>query len=160
VRQARHRQRFGRLPSLLWPFTASLMLQAGCQQATPVGSEPASGLCASCHLSEFEATSRPPHPGVRPTTCRTCHSKSSWHPFRLEHSWLLAGAHAKASCFACHSGKSPQFEGTGKACVGCHQTAREKADAGVTRHASFPVTCETCHTTSAWKPTLRRQSPR
>ena len=148
-----------RLLRLIGPLAIGVVLASGCQQATPTGSAAASSLCASCHLSEFEATSHPPHAGVRPTTCGVCHSTDSWHPFRLKHAWLLDGAHAKATCFACHSGNVPQFEGTSKACLSCHQAAKDKANASVTHHTSFPIECEKCHSTSAWKPTLPHQSP-
>jgi hypothetical protein len=139
---------------LLLQLAVKLILVSGCQESPTAGSHQASAICASCHLSEFENASDPPHSGVRPTTCGTCHSETSWHPDRLKHSWLLEGAHAKASCFACHSGKPPRFEGSDKACLNCHRAASEKANTRVAHHETFPVTCEECHSTTGWKPTL------
>ena len=136
---------------LTFVITAASTFGVSCQQVAPT--ENASGLCASCHLSEFESTTHPPHAGVRPQTCGVCHSTDSWHPYRLIHTWLLEGAHAKANCFACHSSKPPQFEGTSKDCISCHQAAKDKANASVAHHGSFPSACEKCHTTSTWKPT-------
>ena len=69
-----------------------------------------SARCASCHLPEYLAADHPLHRGVKPTTCATCHTQESFHPMRLEHSFPLDGAHAKADCFACHSGAAPVFE--------------------------------------------------
>ena len=141
-----------RVLRLTFAIAAASTFGFGCQQPVPTGN--ASGACASCHLSDFEVTSHPPHTGVRPQTCGVCHSTDSWHPDRLMHEWPLQGAHAKANCFACHSGKPPQFEGTSKDCISCHQAAKDKANATVAHHQSFPTTCEECHTTNAWKPTL------
>ena len=137
------------------PMAAALSFGFACQPASPTGkAPPASSLCASCHVSEFEATTDPPHAGVRPSTCGTCHSTDAWHPYRLQHTWPLENAHAKVNCLSCHTGTPPQFEGTRKVCVSCHQAAQTKANASVVRHMTFPPTCEKCHNTSAWKPTL------
>jgi hypothetical protein len=127
-----------------------------------VGSvEPPSARCAACHLQEFQATTHPPHPGVRPTTCAVCHSETDWHPARkvLVHSFPLDGAHAKTACFNCHGGPTPVFEGTSKPCANCHQKEHDSANAKVERHSSFPDECQTCHTTTAWKPTLPHDEP-
>jgi hypothetical protein len=70
------------------------------------------------------------------------------------HSFPLQGGHAKAACFDCHRGPTPTFEGTTNQCSVCHQTEYASANAKVEHHASFPSQCETCHSTTAWKPTL------
>jgi hypothetical protein len=70
------------------------------------------------------------------------------------HSFPLEGAHAKAACFDCHRGPTPIFEGTTKQCSDCHQKEQASANAQVEDHATFPSQCDTCHTTTAWKPTL------
>jgi hypothetical protein len=116
--------------------------------------EPPSSRCASCHLPEFHATTHPPHEGVKPTTCGTCHSEHGFHPAQLVHSFPLDGAHANANCFACHTGAPAIFEGTPKACSMCHASERARADAAVAQHASFGDDCATCHGTQAWRPTL------
>jgi hypothetical protein len=74
----------------------------------------------------------------------------------LAHSFPLEGAHAKAACFDCHRGPTPVFEGTTKRCFDCHQKEQTSANAQLAFHASFPSQCDTCHTTTAWKPTLQR----
>jgi hypothetical protein len=113
-----------------------------------------SAACASCHMAEFQAVTHPPHPGAKPTTCATCHDQSSWHPSRLAHSFPLTGAHATADCFECHHRPTPVFEGTTQLCVGCHAQDQATANAHVARHATFPSQCQSCHGTTAWKPTL------
>lgn len=129
---------------------------SGCSANESATAEPPSLRCASCHLQEYQATSHPPHPGVRPTTCGVCHGEAGWHPARsaLVHSFPLQGGHAKAACFACHRGPTPTFEGTTNQCSVCHQTEHTSANAKVEHHASFSSQCETCHGTTAWKPTL------
>lgn len=132
---------------------------AGCDRIDVTSSaELPSARCASCHLPEYLATDHPPHRGVKPTTCGTCHSQRSFHPARLEHSFPLDGAHAKTDCFACHTGAAPVFEGTPKACANCHAADHERANARISKHQSFGDDCAHCHTTSAWKPTLETHS--
>lgn len=147
-----------RVQRVLRVLAFGLAVGLGCQQPSDPG-HGASARCATCHMAEFDSVSHPPHAGVRPTTCGACHLDASWHPFRLNHSWPLEGAHAKADCFQCHAGTPAQFEGTTKACLGCHQTDDQKANAQVAHHREFPTTCETCHTTAAWKPTLPHAEP-
>jgi Cytochrome c7 and related cytochrome c len=127
---------------------------SGCTTDAGAGAEPPSARCAGCHLQEYRTTTHPPHVRVRPATCAVCHSQTAWHPSQLLHSFPLDGAHAKTACFACHQGTSPTFEGTSKQCLGCHATDRRTADIKVQRHATFSSRCDTCHSTTAWKPTL------
>ncbi|MEO8878099.1 MAG: hypothetical protein ABI461_21080 [Polyangiaceae bacterium] len=109
--------------------------------------------CASCHLADFQGVRKPPHVGEKPTTCAVCHTQNSWHPSVLDHSWPLTGKHATASsCFECHKGDPPVFQGTPKACFGCHAADYQRGPDHVTKH--FLTTCETCHSTTAWKPPL------
>jgi len=141
-------------------FIANSAVCFACASDPSSTAAPASARCATCHLDEFNAVDHPPHAGVRPTTCGTCHSEDSWHPFRLQHSYPLQGAHAKVDCFKCHlrfvltSLPYPVFEGTPKQCVKCHEAAHEKANQKVKNHPAFPDTCERCHSVTAWKPTL------
>ncbi|MEP7050222.1 MAG: hypothetical protein ABJB12_07715 [Pseudomonadota bacterium] len=128
----------------------------GCSAQSSDSAEPPSARCASCHLQEFQSTTHPPHPGVRPTTCAVCHGETGWHPVRSPflHSFPLEGGHSKLTCFACHGGASPQFEGTTHECVACHRQEQASANVKVAHHDTFPAKCDTCHTINAWKPTL------
>jgi len=138
-------------------FAVALALGCGTSPSTTVA--PPSAKCATCHLADYQATTHPPHPGVRPTTCATCHSSSSWHPDHLVHSWPLQGVHAKTDCFGCHQGEPRQFEGTPKECVRCHVKDGDRANTRVEHHSQFPDTCQTCHTPAGWKPTLPHDEP-
>lgn len=141
--------------SALARATAFGLALVSCDQLDVTSSvEPPSARCASCHLPEYLETKHPPHAGVKPTTCGTCHTQTSFHPARLEHSFPLEGAHQRADCFACHRGLAPVFEGTPKACLSCHAAERADADAKISKHASFANTCAQCHGTAVWKPTL------
>jgi hypothetical protein len=120
--------------------------------------------CVACHAPEFKSTTRPPHSGARPETCGVCHTQSSWGHARIEHPWWqLTGAHTRAAadqglagtenrvkCFWCHRGEPAQFAGTSKECIGCH--AEDRQGVQFPEHDTFADTCETCHSTEAWKP--------
>ena len=76
------RSRFARdgLPALGCAVALCLVL-AGCDQLDVTSSvEPPSARCASCHLPEYLDTKHPPHAGVKPTTCGTCHGTLAWKP--------------------------------------------------------------------------------
>jgi hypothetical protein len=111
------------------------------------GHDGGQGDCVSCHLPEYQAAGH--HAGEKPTTCAVCHGSDAWHPTGLHHSWALVGAHEKTRCFECHKGDPPMFKGTAKACAGCH---RDEFDKAADHVGHFALTCEDCHTTTAWKP--------
>jgi hypothetical protein len=105
--------------------------------------------CAACHMSEYRNASH--HVGERPTTCGTCHAQSSWHEKIFDHPFALTGAHARISCFKCHTGDPAAFHGTPNACIGCHRAEYE----GAPHHVGhFSMTCTDCHGFAAWKPIL------
>ena len=137
-------------------WCALIASACACSAPKSSGTEPPSARCASCHLPEFQSTTHPPHPGVRPKTCGVCHGETAWSPARSPflHSFPLQGGHAKPACFACHTGAAPKFEGTPRECLACHQRDQATANAKIAHHDSFPAECDTCHTINAWKPTL------
>ena len=61
-------------------------------------------------------------------------------------------AHEKAGCFTCHGDKPPAFEGTAEECVDCHRSDFVRVK--FPEHAKFSTSCDDCHSTTAWKPTL------
>jgi hypothetical protein len=132
----------------------ALLFGSGCGKHVTLDGDSTAQRCASCHFAQYQSVTEPQHPGVRPTTCGVCHLQTSWHPYRLNHAWPLAGAHEKAACFACHRGEPRQFAGTAKECLACHGSDQAEANLRVTHHAQFSTTCQTCHSTVAWKPTL------
>ena len=111
-----------------------------------------SAQCVNCHQQDFTTASNPKHTGY-PTDCTSCHSMNAWHPATFDHnktSFPLTGAHQGVSCGSCH--KNNQYAGTSTACYTCHQQNFTTANAPV--HTGFPTDCTTCHTTTAWQPSI------
>ena len=68
----------------------------------------------------------------------------------------LTGAHTAAACIACHA---TTFAGTPTTCYSCHQTDYESV-AAPNNHVTnnFSHNCTSCHSTSAWLPSLNHNS--
>ncbi len=111
--------------------------------------------CISCHLKDFQGTTNPNHvSGGFAQTCEICHTTSAWQPATFDHSktaFPLTGNHMvpPRQCTDCHVNNN--YNITNTACVSCHQTDYNNANAPVA-HASagFPTTCEQCHDTNLW----------
>jgi len=111
--------------------------------------------CYACHQSNYQGASNPNHAVSNfPHTCDSCHGVNGWRPASLtDHNrtrFPLTGAHQAVDCARCHVGG--RYTGTPIDCYSCH---REKYQATVNpNHAAggFPTTCESCHSTAAWKP--------
>ena len=68
--------------------------------------------------------------------------------FRLE------GAHAVASCDACHA--KGVFQGTPNRCADCHgQNGHINASTQPSEHITTTDRCESCHREFTWSPTVR-----
>jgi hypothetical protein len=63
----------------------------------------------------------------------------------------LVGAHALIAnqCFTCHQGN---YNTTPNTCDGCHHDDYLATTNPNHQAAGFPLTCENCHTQSAWTP--------
>ncbi len=111
-----------------------------------------STLCVSCHQTDYNNTSNPPHAAAGfPTTCETCHSTTDWTNATFDHSttsFPLTGAHTSLACTACHINNV--FKGTPTTCVGCHLTDYNNTTNPIHAAAGFPQTCDQCHTTTTW----------
>jgi hypothetical protein len=105
--------------------------------------------CNGCHQKDYDAARNPSHKGYS-TECATCHTDAGWRPAAFNHPWPLLGKHATATCFACHVGEPPRYQGTPKDCVLCHQ--KDVDGARTPPHTGFPSTCSTCHTEQGWRP--------
>ena len=103
--------------------------------------------CATCHAD--------PHDGqFVGADCARCHRESGWtgRDLAFEHTrdtrFALSGAHARATCVACHTplegGKlaSAKLVGQSAECVSCHADPH--------RGQLGRDTCARCHTTAAW----------
>ncbi len=128
---------------------ALLLAACGASERVPDGE---AGACAACHLREYRGARA--HVGEKPPTCGVCHAQTGWQKTAVHHRWALTGAHAKASCLACHGGARPKYDGLSEACVDCHRKDYE----GAKGHANKPTTCDECHSTKAWSPTLPRNA--
>lgn len=137
---------------LVLALVAPLACQSASMSGPSNGDKPDPSTCDQCHMDDFNATTRPMHPGKKPTKCGVCHTQESWHPSRLAHAWTLDGAHAKLDCFECHKGEPTVFHGTDKACLSCHREDEHTANRELAWHEAEGSRCLDCHTTSAWKP--------
>jgi len=130
--------------------------------------------CSSCHED--------PHAGRMNGACSSCHDPRGWRSVsrsRLEDTFdhgtttfALEGAHAAASCEACHRpGSPPRTElirisyraGTStytfprpvsETCASCHRRYHAQPGSG----DATPAPCTDCHTQDAWAPTTYRIS--
>ncbi|MBI3872430.1 MAG: hypothetical protein HY304_05075 [candidate division Zixibacteria bacterium] len=108
--------------------------------------------CYACHAGDYTGVTDPNHVAAGfPTTCQRCHSTTGWIPASFDHSqsgFPLTGAHTTLSCNRCHANG---YTGTPMECLACHGPDYDGATPDHTA-AGFPTTCQTCHTTVAWKP--------
>lgn len=111
--------------------------------------------CASCHQADYRNTKDPDHTLARfSTDCLQCHDVTSrtWHA-GFDHAltrFPLTGAHVRQTCRSCHTNNA--YSGISMECIACHQTAFNNAVNPNHVSAGFPVICQQCHTTSAWRP--------
>jgi hypothetical protein len=129
--------------------------------------------CMGCHLAAWNSTQTlggnvPNHVSANfPTTaaaCSGCHTITVWADGKFDHSttgWALTGAHQMApagkvtACTQCHLNGNYTLTAANTACYGCHLAdwnSTQTLGGSVPNHvaASFPTTCDTCHTTTSW----------
>jgi hypothetical protein len=106
--------------------------------------------CVSCHQSNYDQTTNPPHAASGYSTqCQTCHTTTSWAGATFNHSGFpLTGGHAGLACASCHS--SGVYQGLSTACVSCHQTDYNGTTNPAHAAAGFSTQCQTCHSTTSW----------
>lgn len=101
--------------------------------------------CFSCHSDDFSGA--PNHTaGGYSHDCLKCHSRNTWEGARFDHTFFpLTAGHSGLACIDCHtSGTTGPIPST---CISCHQDDYN----GAPNHASFPQTCQQCHTTVRWE---------
>ena len=110
--------------------------------------------CVGCHLPDYQKASNPNHVQAGfPQTCQTCHSTNAWQPASFDHSSVgfpLTGAHAGLQCAQCHANNN--YNLTSAACSQCHMPDYNATNNPSHTAANFPITCQTCHNTTAWQP--------
>jgi len=118
------------------------------------------GRCTACHKgvgSDIAIGTKyhGKHAPARAGACKTCHSEHKGRAFaqiRLDRAsfnhaftdYPLTGAHQRATCAGCH-GPGSNYRGLTRDCATCH--ARKDPHRG-----QLGRTCQSCHTTAAWKP--------
>ncbi|MBK8739526.1 MAG: cytochrome C [Betaproteobacteria bacterium] len=115
-------------------------------------------LCLDCHkdVAGDVGAKQGFHGRSKPEPCRTCHTDHKGRDVKIarfderafDHAktdFLLAGAHPRVECKACHA-PGKKFRDAPGACNDCHR----KDD----KHkGSLGVKCADCHTQTAWKET-------
>ncbi len=105
--------------------------------------------CFNCHQRDFNGARNPVHGGFA-TSCEDCHGVTAWRPAIFDHGqtgFQLVGAHRTIECTLCHRNG---YGGTPSECVSCHRASYDGA--GNPSHSGFPVTCQDCHSATAWQP--------
>ncbi len=99
--------------------------------------------CGACHADA--------HKGQFGKNCEQCHTAADWKTVpSFDHSrtrFALTGTHLRVACQKCHTpapaGGSPRWTGLiFDRCTGCHADPH---------HGSFANSCQSCHSTVAWK---------
>jgi NMD protein affecting ribosome stability and mRNA decay len=104
--------------------------------------------CADCHADI--------HKRRMGANCESCHTVRGWKVSVQQinqhmNRFPLTGAHAAASCDACHkNGALSQFNTMSTACLTCHQKDFQAAKNPDHVAGKFATTCESCHSTDNW----------
>lgn len=109
--------------------------------------------CASCHQSDFDATTNPSHTALGfSTECQTCHSTTAWAGATFDHDAqnfpIYSGVHARrwADCATCHVNRNDYRQFT---CFSCHphsdRTRTDEKHREVSGYAYDSQACYTCH---------------
>jgi len=110
--------------------------------------------CASCHMADYNKTTNPNHKAAGlPTGCSICHSTSGWIPASFDHNqtgFPLTGAHVNLQCSQCHL--NGQYTAISTDCSSCHMADYNSTTNPPHKSSGFPLTCNVCHTTTAWSP--------
>ena len=115
----------------------------------------ANAACSACHMPDFQRASNPNHAqGGFSTNCQTCHSTASWATTSFNHNatgFPLTGAHVAAACASCHVNNNYGLTAANAVCSACHMPDFQSAASPNHVQASFPTTCESCHSsTTTW----------
>jgi hypothetical protein len=138
---------------------AGLSRKCSACHTAPWSGERMSARCLTCH-TDIQSQLRDTislHAAIgRDASCLSCHGEhrgvatsiTSLAGFGAQHERVgfpLDGAHAKATCVACHRGADAGkgFRGAPKTCIGCHE-------ADDTHKGSLGANCGSCHGTSTW----------
>jgi hypothetical protein len=131
---------------------------SSCHENYQVPAEIRTCASASCHATDYDESSEPPHASMNfSTDCTDCHTTTAWSPALFEHTlaatgFALEGAHANTDCQQCHEPWQILPEPRTCAASTCHLTDYNNTSDPDHQSASFPLECETCHTQTGWTP--------
>ena len=135
----------------IFPLTGGHAI-SNCQEChkTPDYSS-TSPVCISCHLTNYNQTSNPPHQASQfPTTCSDCHTHNAWSPANWDHDNLYfpiySGKHKNEwnTCTDCHpnQGNYAVFTCT----TSCHpQSKMDNEHRGEAGYTYTSAACLNCH---------------
>jgi hypothetical protein len=110
--------------------------------------------CVDCHRTEYVNSTNPNHVSLGyPQTCVQCHSTTAWRPASFDHNttkFALTGAHVATQCVQCHVNNNYQLVYTD--CYPCHTGDYAKPINPNHVTGMLDHRCETCHSTTAWRP--------
>jgi len=110
--------------------------------------------CVSCHLTDYNNATSPPHTaGLFPQDCTQCHGSSAlnWTSATFNHAttgFTLTGFHVTLQCAQCHVNNN--YSLTSAACWNCHQTEYNGTTIPPHKSSGFAQDCSGCHTTINW----------
>ncbi len=107
--------------------------------------------CISCHEVQYD-TAKDHKSKAFPVDCKVCHTNNNWQEIVFDHAltkFPLTGSHIGPDCAKCHS---TGYVGTSTECSSCHTPAFTASVNPSHVAAGIPKACETCHSTTAWKP--------
>ncbi|MBK7980955.1 MAG: hypothetical protein IPK06_13330 [Ignavibacteriae bacterium] len=117
--------------------------------------------CINCHEHEKSKMDEE-HSGIQgyqylSADCYACHPTGSQEG-AFNHSiseFPLTGAHINQDCSDCHQSG---YTNTSKECISCHQNNFNNSLEPNHTQVGISITCEECHSTSAWKPSTFNHS--
>ena len=119
-----------------------------CHLGTTIGAGPD---CFDCHQQNYNEAENHLTGGF-PHDCTQCHSTTNWGEANFDHNatnFPLTGAHIATGCLSCHTNG---YAGTDSDCAACHTENYNLAADPNHLAAGIETSCESCHSTSAWKP--------
>lgn len=102
--------------------------------------------CVSCHLSDYQATTNPPHVSFQMSQqCQDCHNTTSWGTGNWNHPFPINSGHHHVSCFTCHNNPANRLLFS---CIDCHehrQSSMNSHHQGVQNYQWVSTACYQCH---------------
>jgi mRNA-degrading endonuclease YafQ of YafQ-DinJ toxin-antitoxin module len=113
-------------------------------------------VCYDCHTTDFVSVTNPNHvAGNFSHDCIQCHTTSGWFPASFDHNttaFPLTGSHTALLCQSCHVNGDYQL--VYNDCYQCHQPDYQIPTDPNHVVLNFSHNCATCHTTTAWLPSV------